>query len=69
MENENIVKLKGLCPDKRIPKGLLCGDGQGLKDGTYPMLTIAIGKFQNAKQADSINEKRPLLIQKAAAKV
>lgn len=23
MENENIVKLKGLCPDNRIPRGLL----------------------------------------------
>ena len=22
-EHENIVKLKGICPDKRIPRGLL----------------------------------------------
>lgn len=26
MENESIMQLKGMCPDRRIPKGLLSGN-------------------------------------------
>lgn len=31
-ENENIVKLKGLCPDKRIPRGVLLEGADAIKD-------------------------------------
>jgi len=31
-ENENIVKLKGLCPDKRIPRGVLLEGAGAIKD-------------------------------------
>lgn len=50
-ENENIIKLKGLCPDKRIPRGLLMQGADGIKD--------ALAQFNKAKEADRINEMRP----------
>jgi len=51
-QNETIVKLKGLCPGNRIPAGLLSEGGAALKD--------ALEAFNKAKQADLINEKRPM---------
>lgn len=32
-EHENIIKLKGLCPDERIPRGVLQQGAEGIKDG------------------------------------
>lgn len=46
--NEEIIKLKGKCPDNKIPKGLLDLDSSQLKDS-----------FKHAKSADLINEMRP----------
>ncbi len=43
-ENENIVKLKGACPDSKIPKGLLTQGACALKD--------AVDVFQNARSFD-----------------
>ena len=48
--------MKGVCPDNRIPKTLL----GSLKDcNLFYIINIAKGAFNNAKMADSINEKRP----------
>jgi serine/threonine-protein phosphatase 2B catalytic subunit len=50
-ENEDILKLKGLCPDNKIPRGVLLQGASAIKD--------AIHQFANAKQMDLANEKRP----------
>lgn len=50
-ENEILLELKGMCPDNKIPKGLL-------QQGREAILG-AIGSFNNAKTHDQVNEKRP----------
>lgn len=50
-ENEAILQLKGMCPDNRIPKGLL-QEGKGA-------IYNAIESFKSAKKLDLPNEKRP----------
>ncbi|CAD8093065.1 unnamed protein product [Paramecium sonneborni] len=50
-ENESIVQLKGACPDKRLPKGLLLQGKEAITD--------ALQEFNYMKLADSINEKMP----------
>jgi serine/threonine-protein phosphatase 2B catalytic subunit len=50
-ENEDILKLKGLCPDKKLPKGVLLEGSTAIKD--------AIDQFASAKKMDISNEKRP----------
>ncbi len=50
-ENEAILKLKGLCPDNKIPRGVLLQGTTGIQD--------AIHQFANARQMDLANEKRP----------
>jgi len=50
-ENENILKLKGLCPDNKLPRGVLLEGSSGIKD--------AIFHFETMKKADIMNEKRP----------
>eukprot|EP01017_Pseudomicrothorax_dubius_P025656 TRINITY_DN2794_c0_g2_i4.p1 TRINITY_DN2794_c0_g2~~TRINITY_DN2794_c0_g2_i4.p1 ORF type:complete len:209 (-),score=37.84 TRINITY_DN2794_c0_g2_i4:179-805(-) len=51
MENESLVQLKGMCPDNKIPKGLLM-EGRGA-------IHNALDLFSHAKAADLVNEKRP----------
>lgn len=51
VENEAIIQLKGMCPDNKIPRGLLI---EG-KEAIYG----AIESFNMAKRWDMINEKRP----------
>ena len=50
-DKELIMQLKGLCPDNKIPKGLI---QQGRK-----ALEGAVDSFTKAKEWDVINEKRP----------
>jgi serine/threonine-protein phosphatase 2B catalytic subunit len=50
-EKEIILQLKGLCPDNKIPRGLL---SQGRE-----AIIGAVDAFQKAKQWDLTNEKRP----------
>lgn len=50
-ERELILKLKGMAPDGKIPRGLLL-EGR-------PAIKNAIAEFENAKKLDSQNEKRP----------
>ena len=48
---ELFMQLKGMCPDKKIPKGLLLASTLEIKD--------ALEHFKKAKDMDSINERRP----------
>lgn len=50
-EKEIIMQLKGLCPDNKVPKGLL-------QQGRDAILG-AVDSFSRAKRMDIINEKRP----------
>lgn len=50
-ENEDILKLKGLCPDNKLPKGVLSQGSTGIKD--------ALQQFGDVKKMDILNEKRP----------
>ena len=53
-ENELIVKIKGLCPGNKIPKGVIIQGPNALKS--------AYEKYKNAKKLDIINEKYPEII-------
>ena len=50
-ESELILKLKGMAPDGKIPKGLLLEGRPAIKD--------ALQEFKRAREVDKINEKRP----------
>jgi serine/threonine-protein phosphatase 2B catalytic subunit len=50
-DNESILMLKGMCPDNKIPRGLLV---QG-----HEAIVGAIQSFNHAKNLDKENEKRP----------
>lgn len=50
-ESELILKLKGMVPDGKIPRGLLLDGRPAIKD--------AIVEFQRAKELDKMNEMRP----------
>lgn len=58
--NEEIIQLKGLSPDKKIPRGLLTKGKSAIGN--------AIESFDNARNADIINEKRPEQFQPGATK-
>lgn len=48
---ELFMQLRGMCPDSKIPKGLLLASTCEIQD--------AFDHFKKAKELDSINEKRP----------
>jgi len=50
-ENEDILKLKGLCPDNKLPRGVLLEGSTAIKD--------ALQQFGDTKKADIANEKYP----------
>jgi serine/threonine-protein phosphatase 2B catalytic subunit len=50
-ENELIVKIKGLCPGNKIPRGVILQGPLALKS--------AYEKYKKAKELDSVNEKYP----------
>ena len=50
-ESELILKLKGMAPDGKIPRGLLLEGRPAIKD--------ALQEFKRAVEVDRINEKRP----------
>ncbi len=50
-ENEDILKLKGLCPDNKLPKGVLFQGSSAIKD--------ALQQFGDVRKMDIVNEKRP----------
>ena len=45
------MQLRGMCPDKKIPRGLLMATTVEIKD--------ALVHFKKAKDMDSVNERRP----------
>lgn len=50
-ESESIMKLKGQCPDKKIPVGLLT-EGRS-------SINSHVDNFKVARRIDLMNEKRP----------
>jgi len=50
-ENESLLKIKGMAPDGKIPRGLLLDGRPAIKD--------KLREFSNAKKLDSINERYP----------
>ena len=50
-ESETILKLKGMAPDGKIPRGLLLEGRPAIKD--------ALQEFKRAREVDKDNEKRP----------
>lgn len=50
-DKEEIIRFQGLCPDNKIPRGLLIGGTRAIKD--------AIGAFSRAKEHDLVNEMIP----------
>jgi len=69
--HEEIIKIKNMSSDGKIPKGLLLEGGVAIKDGKIIIILIfiiryflkffrlAIESFNTAKNADKCNEKRP----------
>lgn len=55
-ENESVVQLKGICPDGKVPKGLLLEGKRALENE----LVDRSGIFNNAKKLDSVNEGIPM---------
>ena len=55
-EGNSILKLNGLCPGSKIPKGIIYQGIEGLKSG--------FDRFSLTKDQDSINEIRPELTEK-----
>jgi len=45
------LKLKGFCPDNKLPRGVLTEGSSAIKD--------AIQQFESVKKIDRENEKRP----------
>lgn len=54
-ENESVVALKGMCPDGKVPMGLLLEGKKALETE----LIDRKGFFTKAKSMDSINEGMP----------
>ena len=50
-EKETITRLKGLCPDNKVPRGLILSGGDAIKD--------ALDQFSKAKEFDQKNEAMP----------
>ena len=50
-ESELILKLKGMAPDGKIPRGVLLEGRPAIKD--------ALKEFNRAKEVDKVNERRP----------
>lgn len=47
-ENESVVQLKGICPDGKVPKGLLLEGKKAIEDE----LMDRSGVFESAKKLD-----------------
>jgi hypothetical protein len=57
-ESENVVSLRGLCPDTKVPPDLLI-EGKKALQGNGAGTSDRSGLFQRAKLMDSINESLP----------
>lgn len=54
-ENESVMQLKGICPDGKVPKGLLLEGKKALENELIDRSQV----FSNAKKLDSMNEAMP----------
>jgi serine/threonine-protein phosphatase 2B catalytic subunit len=54
-ENESVVQLKGICPDGKVPKGLLLEGKKAIENELVDRSKV----FTNAKKLDSHNEGMP----------
>ena len=54
-ENESVVQLKGICPDGKVPKGLLLEGKRALETELLDRRDF----FTKAKMLDSVNEAMP----------
>ncbi len=50
-ESESLLKIKGMAPDGKIPRGLLLEGRPAIRD--------ALREFERAKELDRVNERRP----------
>lgn len=57
-ENESVVQLKGICPDGKVPKGLLLEGKRAIENELIDRSKL----FTNAKKLDSHNEGMPLFM-------
>lgn len=56
-ENESVVQLKGICPDGKVPKGLLLEGRRAIENELIDRSSV----FSNAKKLDSVNEGMPFM--------
>lgn len=56
-ENESVVQLKGICPDGKVPKGVLLEGKKAIENELVDRSKV----FSNAKQLDAMNEAMPKL--------
>lgn len=54
-ENESVVQLKGICPDGKVPQGLLLEGKKAIENELEDRQQV----FSNAKILDSLNEGMP----------
>lgn len=54
-ENESVMQLKGICPDGKVPKGLLLEGKKAIENELVDRSKV----FTNAKKLDSHNEGMP----------
>jgi serine/threonine-protein phosphatase 2B catalytic subunit len=54
-ENEVVVQLKGICPDGKVPMGLLLEGKKAIENELVDRSQV----FSNAKKLDSMNEAMP----------
>ena len=54
-ENESVVQLKGICPDGKVPKGLLLEGKKAIENELVDRSKV----FSNAKKLDAMNEAMP----------
>jgi serine/threonine-protein phosphatase 2B catalytic subunit len=62
-ESEMLLKIKNICPDGKLPRGLLLEGKPAIKNGNLiiliNILNIVLKQFSLAKELDKVNEKRP----------
>ncbi len=54
-DSEMVMQLKGLCPDNKVPPGLIMKGKLAME----AEITDKVGLFQDAKQLDQVNERMP----------
>lgn len=54
-ENESVIKLKGICADGKVPRGLLLEGKKAIESELNDKSSL----FSNAKKLDAMNEAMP----------